>query len=64
MRSLNHTSARKTQIAPPPPEPTLEELLAEPIIRLVMARDGIQAEAIRLDLRRLGDTSPLARERA
>ena len=28
-------------------EPTLEELLAEPIVRLVMARDGVQPAEVR-----------------
>ena len=70
MRSPNQTSAkdqtsaRRVQNASFSPEPTLEELLAEPIIRLVMAKDGIEPEAIRLDLHRLGVTLPLAREMA
>ena len=34
-------------------EPTLEELLAEPIVRALMARDGISPEAIRAALRGL-----------
>lgn len=70
MRSPNQTSARsqtsekRVQNASFSPEPTLEELLAEPIIRLVMAKDGIEPEAIRLDLHRLGVALPLARELA
>ena len=28
-------------------EPTLDELLAEPIVRLVMVRDGVEDETVR-----------------
>ena len=28
-------------------EPTLDELLAEPIVRLLMARDGVEEETVR-----------------
>lgn len=59
MRSLN-PPARKAKGAARQPEPTLDELLEEPIIRLVMARDGILPEAIRLDLTRLSGAISLA----
>ena len=35
-------------------EPTLDELLREPIIRKVMARDGVQPDYIRSLLRHAG----------
>lgn len=31
-------------------EPTIDELLAEPIIQLVMQRDGVKAQDMRLQL--------------
>lgn len=33
-------------------EPTLDELLEEPIVRLVMARDGVNADDVRLVMER------------
>jgi hypothetical protein len=46
-------------------EPTLEELLAEPIVRLVMAVDGVRADEVRdmiteLKLKLYGDEEALA----
>lgn len=34
-------------------EPTLEEVLAEPIIRLIMQRDGVKEDTMRGTLNRL-----------
>jgi hypothetical protein len=48
MRSPNPT-ARPPQSALRQPEPTLDELLDEPIIQLVMQRDGIRPADLRLD---------------
>lgn len=39
-------------------EPTLEELFAEPIIQLVMKRDGVQVQEMRLQLDRMLATCP------
>ena len=36
-------------------EPTLEELLSEPIVRLVMARDGLDVDDVRLVMERARD---------
>ena len=41
-------TARKTY-----DEPTVEEMLADPIVRLVMKRDGVEAAEIRRILQRL-----------
>ena len=57
MRSLKQP-ARPAKEALRQPEPTLDELLKEPIICLMMKRDRIQPEAI-MDLRRLGGAVPL-----
>lgn len=32
---------------PAPPEPTLEEMLADPIVQLVMKRDNVAADDVR-----------------
>jgi hypothetical protein len=54
-----------------PREPTLDELLNEPIIQAIMVRDGVRAEEIRRLMRqvrtrmlraRYADRSALARE--
>ncbi len=34
-------------------EPTVEEMLADPIVRLVMQRDGVEAAEVRRILQRL-----------
>ncbi|MEX0760243.1 MAG: hypothetical protein WD100_11755 [Tistlia sp.] len=34
-------------------EPTVEDMLADPIVRLVMQRDGVEEAELRLTLRRL-----------
>lgn len=39
-------------------EPTLEELFAEPIIQLVMQRDGVQVQEMRSQLDRMLATCP------
>jgi hypothetical protein len=50
-----------------PPELTLEEMLADPIVRLVMLRDGTCADEVRAMMeaarRRLGWGSPPAPKR-
>lgn len=33
-------------------EPTVEDMLADPIVKLVMSRDGVQAEELRRIIRR------------
>ena len=62
MRSPNEPArpAKPVKDALRQPEPTLDELLQEPIICLMMRRDGILPEAIRLDLHRLGGAVSLA----
>ncbi|EJM99438.1 hypothetical protein [Phyllobacterium sp. YR531] len=45
-------------------EPTLNELLAEPIIRQMMASDGVKSDEIRQLMARVGKTStPVATQR-
>ncbi len=39
-------------------EPSIDELFAEPIIQLVMQRDGVQAQDMRLQLDRLLSACP------
>ena len=34
-------------------EPTLEDMLAEPIVRVVMARDGVDPDEVRALMRQL-----------
>ena len=36
-------------------EPSIEEVLADPIIQLLMRRDGVDRQELRARLRRLGD---------
>ncbi len=38
-------------------EPTLEDMLAEPIVRLVMARDGVDPEEVKALMRTVKRTS-------
>ena len=35
----------------PPREPTVDEMLADPIVRLVMRRDGVEEQEVRRILR-------------
>ena len=39
----------------PPLEPSLEEALADPIIRAIMRADKVDPAALKLDLRRVAD---------
>lgn len=39
-------------------EPSLEELFAEPIIQLVMQRDGVEAHTMRTEIARLLASTP------
>ncbi len=36
--------------------PTLEEILADPIVRLLMARDGVDADEVRPIMKRLWES--------
>ncbi len=40
-----------------PLEPSLDDLLAEPIVRMLMARDGVHAQEMRHELRRVSTRS-------
>lgn len=44
-------------------EPTVEDMLADPIVRLVMQRDGVEEADLRLTLRRLARARAAARRR-
>lgn len=46
------------------PEPTLDELLSEPIIRQIMASDGVKAEDIRRLMQSEAKYLPSRKDRA